>query len=471
MSLALSYNFDSVFANVALLVVIFVVLYQILKMQFHAELVLFRWRHFVIYFIQGFALAFLFFIIFPQIIGIHLPLWNIEKDKKWDFPMSWNKLSRGEPSDRVLERIRINSDSFQGYLFLHYMKRVDQQNWVKDEIVKNEIIIDESAIEPSFTKSTEVELLSSNGDEPLNLKIYEKPIASGDLDIKGIQAIKNPAQNSLKSEWEYEKILSGFSKNQNWSEDLKRLQFLFSHFEYTYSPEPVKSIRDFFFQQRKGYCSHFAIAAAQILQDLGYKTRVVTGFVNPDYNTWGDYYIVRESHAHAWVEVLVGESPKAFDPTLWVPKPVLNSPNSFFTTLDYLEFKWDQLINKLSEPLTATVFLLVFIGLAVLIYFWRSSNKNLSPRQRAFFAYQKFILDLQKKTFAVSLDQGPKNNFMVLKKYTDNSDVFSKFFDNYLVFLYGKSQKANSLENYPFELEFKNWITRIEILRTTNASN
>jgi hypothetical protein len=71
----------------------------------------------------------------------------------------------------------------------------------------------------------------------------------------------------------------------------------------------------FLYDFKKGHCEYFAGAMTLMCQSLGLTARMVVGFHCDEYNTMGDYYIVRQSHAHAWVEVLTPDGWKTFDPT------------------------------------------------------------------------------------------------------------------------------------------------------------
>jgi hypothetical protein len=68
---------------------------------------------------------------------------------------------------------------------------------------------------------------------------------------------------------------------------------------------------------REGHCEYFATAMALMLRSQGIATRVVTGFQQGEYNETADVFVVRQRHAHAWVEVYFpGEdSWVTFDPT------------------------------------------------------------------------------------------------------------------------------------------------------------
>jgi protein-glutamine gamma-glutamyltransferase len=94
----------------------------------------------------------------------------------------------------------------------------------------------------------------------------------------------------------------------------------------------------------RGHCEYFAGAMALMCQSLGMEARVVVGFHSNEYNPYGGYYRVRQSHAHAWVEVLTPEGWKTFDPTSGTDSPVLGAIAAGWTRLrqmfDYLEHAW-----------------------------------------------------------------------------------------------------------------------------------
>ena len=59
----------------------------------------------------------------------------------------------------------------------------------------------------------------------------------------------------------------------------------------------------FLFESKRGHCELFASAMVVMLRAIGVPAREVTGFVGGTYNRFGGYYVVRQSEAHAWVEV------------------------------------------------------------------------------------------------------------------------------------------------------------------------
>ena len=93
------------------------------------------------------------------------------------------------------------------------------------------------------------------------------------------------------------------------------------------SPVPPKgqdSVDHFLFDTNVGYCEQFASATAVMLRSLGIPTRVVVGHLPGYRNPFTGYYEVKESDAHAWVEVwFPGLGWYEFDPTFNIPKAEL----------------------------------------------------------------------------------------------------------------------------------------------------
>jgi protein-glutamine gamma-glutamyltransferase len=89
-------------------------------------------------------------------------------------------------------------------------------------------------------------------------------------------------------------------------------------FFYTLTPPRLgeNSVDDFLFDSRRGFCGHYASAFAVMMRAAGIPARVVTGYLGGMENPYGDYWIVRQSDAHAWVEVWVeGSGWLRIDPT------------------------------------------------------------------------------------------------------------------------------------------------------------
>jgi transglutaminase-like putative cysteine protease len=80
-------------------------------------------------------------------------------------------------------------------------------------------------------------------------------------------------------------------------------------FRYTLTPpEPGQAWVDgFLFETRAGFCGHFAGSFAFLMRAAGVPARVVTGYLGGAMHPDGGYMIVRQSDAHAWVEVWLAD--------------------------------------------------------------------------------------------------------------------------------------------------------------------
>lgn len=89
-------------------------------------------------------------------------------------------------------------------------------------------------------------------------------------------------------------------------------------FEYTLTPPRLdrNAVDEFLFGTRRGFCGHYASAFATLMRAGGVPARVVTGYLGGEWNPIGRYFVVRQSDAHAWVEIwLEGRGWTRIDPT------------------------------------------------------------------------------------------------------------------------------------------------------------
>jgi hypothetical protein len=95
---------------------------------------------------------------------------------------------------------------------------------------------------------------------------------------------------------------------------------MFTRQEFYYTLTPPKladdSVDDFLFKTKRGFCGHYASAFATLMRAAGIPARVVTGYQGGTFNRFADYWIVRQSDAHAWTEVWIeGRGWLRIDPT------------------------------------------------------------------------------------------------------------------------------------------------------------
>jgi hypothetical protein len=127
-------------------------------------------------------------------------------------------------------------------------------------------------------------------------------------------------------------------------ETARRLtEFLSREFRYSLVQERTPGtdpLEDFLFTRRSGNCEYFATALAVMLRTVGVPSRVVNGFQRGEWNPYGEFFAVRLSDAHSWVEAWIdGVGWLSFDPS---PRgePAGAAWGRFGLYLDALRMRW-----------------------------------------------------------------------------------------------------------------------------------
>ena len=208
-------------------------------------------------------------------------------------------------------------------------------------------------------------------------------------------------------------------------------------FRYTLSPNamPVDPIDSFLFEQRAGFCAHYAGAMVYVLRSSGVPARMVTGYQGG--SALSDNVLqIRQYDAHAWVEAFIDGKWIRFDPTSMVAPSRLSfglehaleelgesrkttilsefGNSAFFATLqgwfqqlDYSWSKWvlgfdnaaqtnmlEELLGALTPQKMRALFLsaLGLIGLILALYFLPKKQKDhVSPSYRILLKAIKLV--------------------------------------------------------------------------------
>jgi transglutaminase-like putative cysteine protease len=123
------------------------------------------------------------------------------------------------------------------------------------------------------------------------------------------------------------------------TEKIQALLAYFKENQFIYTLNPPRAhdhpIDFFLFESKIGYCEHFASAFAFMMNVLEIPARVVGGYLGGEHNPYGNYLTIRQSYAHAWVEIF---HPKngwvRVDPTMAVaPERMETNPDGSSTAL------------------------------------------------------------------------------------------------------------------------------------------
>lgn len=282
---------------------------------------------------------------------------------------------------------------------------------------------------------------------------------------------------------------------QNWQEqNLAPRQILdqalnfFKEHDFVYTLEPGtlgEHIADeFLFATQSGYCEHYASALAFLLRAAGVPTRVVTGYQGGEVNPLGDYLMVRQADAHAWVEVWLDGFWERVDPTMIIAPLRLETgagsfrptPQGFFAPQRikivrhlgrYWQWSWDMVNNSWNQwvlgfsyeqqqrfwqyfgmdPKTKkgawTLFAVLGLGLAVLLYvtLWVLLRARTKPRDQVRVAFRRLGQLLTPLGLGPMAGEGPVAYAQRIgQQRPDLAPAVQAIVDEYVALRYGQKQ-------------------------------
>lgn len=202
------------------------------------------------------------------------------------------------------------------------------------------VVVDEGgAIAAQMRRSQGVSYRVALGEDAGSLA-RPPEMASNGLDLEGV----TPRIEALGAEV--------MGDEGTLSERVRRLErHMTESYDYTLdllgrrAEHPIEA---FLFEDRRGHCELFASAMVLMLRSQGVAARLVTGFLGAERNPLEDYFIVRNSNAHAWVEAYLPEHGwLVFEPTPPAGRPTAGSVTVWLKVLqayDYLIFRWDRYV-------------------------------------------------------------------------------------------------------------------------------
>jgi len=287
--------------------------------------------------LQAIPLMILFFILFPRVEGTFFTLpGSYHGHSGFSESMQPGSISRLVQEDRTAFRVQFQGKFpnapalyWRGLVLWHfdgkswsrgaapeqYQRSVRGQNVFQYDVIiephrkKHLFALDLPLSAPPLTRLTEDFILIAHW--PLRKTRRYQVRSSPDARIRGLghqgQIARqlpengNPEAKRLAAAWmtrlgSPEAVLNQaiqyFKQNQ---------------FSYTLKPPLLGEdpVDDFIFGSKSGYCEHFASAFAYLMRAAGIPARVVVGYLGGERNPYGNYLIVKQYHAHAWVEVFL----------------------------------------------------------------------------------------------------------------------------------------------------------------------
>jgi protein-glutamine gamma-glutamyltransferase len=281
------------------------------------------------------------FVLFPRIPG---PLWQLPDDARagltgLDDEMSPGSIDRLIQSDEVAFRVRFperRPPPAQRYWRGPVLWRYDGRSWRADD----ELLRQNLPYEPLGESLRQRITLEPHGrrwlyalDRPGSLP--PRAIFTSTYQLRRREPVEQRLQYDVDSYTEHRSgELSGFEQRRylqlpregnsraralaaRWRLEhdtpgavvAAALRYLREQpFFYTLQPpllDGPDQVDQFLFGTRRGFCEHYAGSFTVLMRAAGIPARVVLGYQGGEWN--GDYLIVRQSDAHAWVEVWLAE--------------------------------------------------------------------------------------------------------------------------------------------------------------------
>ncbi|MFA5864321.1 MAG: DUF3488 and transglutaminase-like domain-containing protein [Phycisphaerae bacterium] len=154
-----------------------------------------------------------------------------------------------------------------------------------------------------------------------------------------------------------QKIVASLGPQASWQAKARKIEsWLTANLGYTLNnmdvDRSVEPVKDFLTRRKHGHCEYFASAMVLLSRALGMEARIVLGFKGGEYNSFGDYLVVRNCDAHAWAEVYIPpQGWVRYDPTPSAREDFIRKQNNetfkwFWDIVDMVRYSW---IEKLSD--------------------------------------------------------------------------------------------------------------------------
>jgi protein-glutamine gamma-glutamyltransferase len=144
----------------------------------------------------------------------------------------------------------------------------------------------------------------------------------------------------------------------------------------------IDPIEDFLFNVKEGHCERYASGLVMMLRSIGIKSRIIIGYRGVEWNELGSFYLVRQLHAHAWVEALVGmdtlaDGSRRLQWLVLDPTPMTDAKDNqgdYSSPLTFARYLWEFFILDFSGQAQRAKLLAQFqkTSLGRFIYWWLS---------------------------------------------------------------------------------------------------
>lgn len=243
--------------------------------------------------------------------------------------LRYQPVEEAEPGDLIRQDIQIDGPRAD-YLFvmLPVMRLPDTPSWIRERRHAPKLSAREDPLHPNRELNFSIGTLAiRNGRQlaavphfsPYETE-YEQHLVAGErIDLQQFDVARFPGLKLVA-----DRVIRDQQLQQESAlvRALALRNYLYGSGDFQYSLElddsdlsdeqrQLDPVEQFVVHRRRGHCEYFASALILMLRSQNIPARMVVGYKGGDWNSIGQYYLVRQKHAHAWVEVLLtaGEVP------------------------------------------------------------------------------------------------------------------------------------------------------------------
>lgn len=198
---------------------------------------------------------------------------------------------------------------------------------------------------PFVTRDNQVRLRNNRSDH-ISYLVSSIAEEDGDLEVLDAEMLRRTIELPEKLSSRFlsladQLVTPGVDFHTSPQASIRKLDEWFQRNDFRYSLNltntPSRTLDEFLFESRRGFCEHFAGASALLLRAMGHPARVVVGYQGGRWNDISKALIVQSRDAHAWVEVWYpsADNPKkgrwlTYDPTAMIAPLRLRMGGDFF---------------------------------------------------------------------------------------------------------------------------------------------
>lgn len=238
--------------------------------------------------------------------------WTRPRSMGGSFAVDFNRKRRGIQRKTIRQQIKLEPTDNRVLFGLRPMLDASAKNRLAPDIMQADGTL--VRVQDARLGGLDYEVISSNDEDPVQPgEAFPNELRLATLIGRGTadrRVIAMPESLRTQLAAIAEPVVASIPA-ENWTARAKALEsYLRDSGRFSYSlvmtdvDPSLDPVVDFLVNRKSGHCEYFASGLALLLRSIDIPARVVNGFKGGDWNDLARMLIVRQKHAHSWVEAL-----------------------------------------------------------------------------------------------------------------------------------------------------------------------